>query len=88
VTLYDADRFLYRNTFGRHSIGDRTPGLKRDADGGLTLCLGHEAPADPSNWLPAPAGPCYVVVRLYVPRSDARSWTIPPLRRQAQEGKA
>ena len=81
ITLYDADRFLYRNAFGRHSIGDRTPGLKPDADGGLTLLIGHEPPADPSNWLPAPPGPCYVVLRMYVPRPEARTWAIPPLQR-------
>ena len=56
-----------------------TPGLKPDADGGLTLEIGHEPPADPSNWLPAPAGRCYLVLRLYVPRPEARTWTIPPL---------
>jgi hypothetical protein len=80
VTMYGADRFLHPNTFGRHSIGDRTPGLKRDADGGLSLSISHEAPTDMSNWLPAPAGPCYLVLRLYVPRPEVRTWTAPPLR--------
>jgi hypothetical protein len=78
--MYGADRFLYANSIGRHSIGDRTPGLARDADGGLSLSIGHEAPADMSNWLPAPAGPCYLVLRLYVPRPEVRTWTAPPLR--------
>lgn len=82
VTMYGADRFLYANGMGRHSIGDRTPGLKRDADGGLTLSIGHEAPADTANWLPAPAGPCYLVLRLYVPRPEVRTWSAPPLQRQ------
>lgn len=81
VTLYDADRFLYPNAFGRHSVGDRTPGLRPDADGGLTLEIGHESPADPANWLPAPPGPFYLVLRLYVPRPEVRTWTIPPLQR-------
>lgn len=79
VTLYDADRFLYPNALGRHSIGDRTPGLERAADGGLTLYIGHDAPADTSNWLPAPPGRCYLVLRLYVPRPEVRTWAIPPL---------
>ena len=79
VTLYDADRFLHGNALGRHSIGDRTPGLKPDPDSGLSLVIGHEPPADTANWLPAPAGPCYLVMRLYVPRPGARSWVIPPL---------
>ncbi|MEZ5660750.1 MAG: DUF1254 domain-containing protein [Burkholderiaceae bacterium] len=80
VTLYDADRFLYRNPFGRHSIGDRTQGLKPDADGGLSLIIGHEPPAQTANWLPAPPGPFYLTMRLYVPRAQARTWQIPPLR--------
>lgn len=81
ITMYDADRFLYPNALQRHSIGDRTPGLRYDADGGLTLHIGHHPPADASNWLPAPAGPCYCVLRMYVPRPDARHWVIPPLQR-------
>ncbi|MEZ5650388.1 MAG: DUF1214 domain-containing protein [Burkholderiaceae bacterium] len=81
VTLYDADRFLYANPFGRHSIGDRTPGLQADSDGGLSLAIGHDAPADPANWLPAPQGPFYLVLRMYVPRPEVRTWPIPPLQR-------
>ncbi|MEZ5738338.1 MAG: DUF1254 domain-containing protein [Burkholderiaceae bacterium] len=87
VTLYAQDRFLYPNPLGRHSIGDRTAGLQPDADGGLTLHIGHAAPAaapghggDPvSNWLPAPAGAYYLILRLYAPGPDARTWRIPPL---------
>jgi len=57
VTLYDSDRFLYANALGRHSIGDRTAGLLRDADGGLSLQIGHVCPPRAANWLPAPPGP-------------------------------
>ena len=81
VTMYEADRFLYANPMGRHSIGDRTAQLRTDADGGLTLTVSHTQPADPSNWLPAPAGPCYLVMRMYMPREEVRSWTIPALQR-------
>lgn len=82
VTLYDADRFLYRNDFGRHSIGDRTPGLQRNADGSLTIIFAHTAPANTANWLPAPAGPFYLILRLYHPREGVRSWKIPALQPQ------
>jgi len=81
VTLYDADRFLYPNAAGRHAIGDRTPGLRPDPDGGLTLVVGHEPPREPANWLPAPEGAFYVILRMYLPRPEVRGWTIPPLRR-------
>jgi hypothetical protein len=83
VTLYGADRFLYRNAQARYAIGDRTHGLQRDPDGGLSLLIGHAPPRDPaftSNWLPAPAGGFYLVLRMYNPRAEARSWRIPPLR--------
>ena len=83
VTLYDADRYLYANPLRRHAIGDRTRGLRRDPDGGLTLLVQHEAPADQANWLPAPAGRFYLILRLYRPREDARGWRIPPLQRRA-----
>ncbi len=79
VTLYDADRFLYPNAARRHSIGDRTPGLQRDASGGLTLNFAHAAPADSANWLPTPAGPFYLIVRLYHPHEDAPRWQVPAL---------
>ncbi|MCT9810665.1 DUF1254 domain-containing protein [Acidovorax sp. Be4] len=79
VTLYDADRFLYPNAARRHSIGDRTPGLRRDADGGLALTFSHQAPADSANWLPTPAGPFYLIVRLYHPQADAPRWQVPAL---------
>ncbi len=81
VTMYAADRFLYPNALGRHSIGDRTPGLAMEPDGSLVLTVSHEAPADTCNWLPAPPGPCYLVLRMYVPRPETRTWTIPPLRK-------
>lgn len=79
VTLYDADRFLYGNAIQRHAIGDRTPGLVHDAQGGLTLTIAHQPPADTRNWLPAPAGQFYLVLRMYLPRPEARTWTIPVL---------
>ncbi|MNJ00721.1 hypothetical protein D3C87_2197000 [compost metagenome] len=58
--------------------------LKQDADGGLTLHVQNESPgADrESNWLPAPKGPFFVVMRLYWPKPDALDgkWKAPPLK--------
>src|SRR5690606_13256088 len=69
VTLYRrADCLLAANPMGRHSIGDRTQGLHRDPDGGLSIAIQAQAPADESNWLPAPEEPFYLVLRLYQPR--------------------
>ena len=84
LTLYTLpDRFLSDNPLKRYSIGDRTPGLKRDADGGLTLYVGHASPGPDkeSNWLPAPAAKYSVVARIYGPSEAAMNgaWKLPPL---------
>ncbi len=79
VTMYAADRFLYPNPLERFAIGDRTSGLQHDPDGSLTLIISHQRPSDTSNWLPAPLGSFYVMLRMYCPRAEARTWRIPPL---------
>jgi len=71
LTMYNIpDYYLVENPIGRYSIGDRTPGIVLDADGGLTLTISHAEPEDPvarANWLPAPAGPFRPVLRVYIP---------------------
>ena len=56
-----------------------------DADGGLTLIVQNESPGTDkeANWLPAPKGPFWVVLRLYWPKDEATNgtWTAPPLSR-------
>lgn len=81
LTVYGSDLFLVENEIDRYSIGDRTPGLRRGVEGELTLEIGGPRPSDPSNWLPAPAGPYHLVLRVYEghgPVVDA-SWFPPPL---------
>jgi hypothetical protein len=82
ITLYTLpDRFLYGNPLNRYSIGDRTQGLQYDADGGLTLYVGHASPGKnrESNWLPAPQGPYSFVARIYGPSEAAMNgeWKLP-----------
>ncbi|WP_371497818.1 DUF1254 domain-containing protein [Kitasatospora sp. NBC_00374] len=71
ATIYRLpERLLVANPIDRYSIGDRTPGLVRDPDGGLTLHVRRERPTDPvaaANWLPAPDGPFSVAIRVYGP---------------------
>jgi len=83
LTVYEPDMFFYNNPLNRYSLGDRTPGLRR-TDDGLTITIGGGPPADPSNWIPAPAGPYMLGLRLYEGRSDVvdASWFPPPLMRQ------
>lgn len=72
LTLYSLrDYMLVANPIDRYSIGDRTPGLQHDADGGLTLTIQHAPPLDAkarANWLPAPADAFFLCLRAYLPR--------------------
>ncbi|WP_295797673.1 DUF1214 domain-containing protein [uncultured Microbulbifer sp.] len=63
------ERFLVDNPLDRYSIGSSTKGLKHNPDGSLTLYFSHESPGKDkeSNWLPAPDGPFWVVLRTYGP---------------------
>ena len=84
ITMYDLpDYYLVANPIGRYSIGDRTPGLRRDSDGSITIAIQHEPPADTSNWLPAPAAPFRPIMRLYQPQAAVLdgTWAIPPVTR-------
>ncbi|CAM4019689.1 ATP-grasp domain-containing protein [Bordetella tumbae] len=71
ITLYRrSDCLLVENPIGRHSIGDRTPGLRYDEDGGLSISIQADDPGPTENWLPAPAGAgFYLTLRLYQPQS-------------------
>ena len=77
---------LYANALNRYLINSPIlPNLRRDADGGLTLYVQHSSPgADKeTNWLPAPGGPFFAVMRLYWPKPDALNgkWAAPPLQK-------
>ena len=85
LTMYDKDLFLYDNELDRYALGDRSEGLERDADGGLTIYLQHVRPAAGrvANWLPAPATRFTVTLRLYDPPKRALdgTWKPPGIRR-------
>jgi len=85
ITMYDGKtQLLVDNPRNRYLINSpMLPSLKRDADGGLTLYLQHASPGKDkeSNWLPAPDGPFYAILRNYSPASAVvdRSWKRPDL---------
>ena len=60
------------SAINRYAIGDRTPGLKTNSDGSLDIWIGHANPGPEreSNWLPAPAGPCTMTLRAYLPKPE------------------
>ena len=83
LTMYELPAsLLVANPIDRYLINSAMlPELITDADGGYTLYLQHESP-DPQrqpNWLPAPAGPFLVALRLYLPQQSALEgrWAAP-----------
>ena len=86
VTMYDGKtQLLVENAINRYLINSpMLPALKRDADGSLTIFIQKDSPgADKeSNWLPAPVGPIYVVMRIYWPKEAALdgSWKPPAVK--------
>ena len=75
------------NAIARYSIGDRTAGLVRDADGGLTLRLSATPPPEgTANWLPVPPAQFHLVLRLYLPQPAALDgdYAPPPVERIAE----
>ncbi len=83
--MYGSDAYLHPNALHRYAIGDRTKGLRRGADGSLTITLSHSRPkgAARANWLPAPAGAFRILMRIYEPRRSALNgrWKPPPVTR-------
>jgi hypothetical protein len=77
VTMYDGKtQLLIKNPIDRYLINSpMLPNMKKNTDGSLTLYIQSKAPgADKeSNWLPAPDGPIYMVMRLYWPKTEGAS---------------
>jgi hypothetical protein len=81
VTMYDGKtQFLIDNPINRYLINSpMLPGMKKNADGGLTLYFQKDSPGKDKepNWLPAPDGTIYLVMRLYWPKETPPS-ILPP----------
>ncbi|MBP7704033.1 MAG: DUF1254 domain-containing protein [Caulobacter sp.] len=80
----DGQQFFTANPLNRYSIGDRTRGLKRNADGSVDLWIGRADPGGErsANWLPAPkAGPFSLTMRTYLPRAELLDgrWRLPAI---------
>ena len=73
---------LIGNPIDRYSIGDRTPGLARNADGGFDILIQKEPPASgTANWLPVGEAPFSLIVRIYEPGPGVfdGSYTLPAI---------
>lgn len=85
VTMYDGKtQLLVANPIDRYLINSpMLPGLKQNPDGSLTIYVQKGSPGKDkeSNWLPAPDGAFYMVMRLYWPKNEALEgkWSPPPV---------
>jgi len=75
VTLYEMpSQLLSANPLNRYLINSpMLPDLKKNADGSLTIYIQNASPGAKlqANWLPAPAGPFFMQMRLYWPKQAA-----------------
>ncbi len=83
LTVYDAQGYLVANPQRRYAIGDSHPPLIRRPDGSIVVVMQRTEPSEAGvNWLPTPAAPFRLSVRLYWPKPAALSgaWQPPPVR--------
>lgn len=81
ITMYHGGtQLLIKNPINRYLVNNSMlPDMRKNPDGSLTIFIQRRSPgkALESNWLPAPDGPIYLVMRLYWPRTDPPS-VLPP----------
>lgn len=81
ITMYDGKtQLLIKNPINRYLINSpMLPSLKKNKDGSLTIYIQKKPPSKDkvANWLPAPDGPIYLVMRLYWPKTTPPS-ILPP----------
>jgi hypothetical protein len=82
LTMYDLAGYLVANPTNRYAIGDSHPPLITRPDGSVVVAIQRDDPGDATvNWLPAPAGPFRMSLRIYLPERRALSgaWRPPPV---------
>jgi hypothetical protein len=82
VTMYDGKtQLLIENPLNRYLINSpMLTGMKKNPDGSLTIYIQKDAPAadKKADWLPAPDGTIYMVMRLYWPKEPPAPSILPP----------
>ncbi len=81
VTMYDGrTQLLVKNPIDRYLVNSpMLDQLRKNGDGSLTLFIQKDSPGPDreANWLPAPDGPIYLVLRIYWPETKPPS-ILPP----------
>lgn len=87
VTMYDGKtQLMIENPINRYLLNSQMlPDMTKNADGSLTLYLQKDSPGKDkeSNWLPAPDGTFYMLMRLYWPKQEFLdgTWKQPAVRK-------
>jgi hypothetical protein len=86
ITMYDSSYYFHPNSLNKLTVSMRDKPVA-NADGSLDLYFSHLKPANSpeANWLPAPANPFILMMRMYWPRETPPSlldgtWTIPAVK--------
>jgi hypothetical protein len=86
LTMYGPDNLLVDNPIHRFSTRPTRPGFTPQSDGSVSFVLSQSLPdgVDEARWLPAPAGPFRLGLRLYYPQPTVTSgdWRPPAPRRR------
>lgn len=92
ITMYDGEtQLLVHNPLERYLVNSTMlDTLQLGEAGSLTLYIQKDSPGPDleSNWLPAPNGPFYLILRIYLPLPEALdgSWQHPPIKRVTGAG--
>jgi hypothetical protein len=77
--MYDGKtQLLVANPLKRYLLNSTMlKSFKYGTDGSLTLYVQKDSPgaAEQSNWLPAPDGPFYAILRIYMPAIEVQNST-------------
>ena len=86
--MYNPKYNLVANPINRYSIGDQS-GMKPDADGSLSIYVQKDSPGAEreANWLPAPDGQFFLILRTYLPADDIVNQTWQPPKIAAVAGR-
>jgi len=84
LTMYDGEQLMIENPLNRYLLNSTMlSDMKLNNDGSLTLYLQNKAPKNDvkNNWLPAPDGEFYMLLRVYWPKEEFLngSWKLPGL---------
>jgi hypothetical protein len=71
---------LVPNAANKYVAAGYTPGLKKNADGSITIYIAPHKPvgAPAANWLPVPNGPFSLLLRVYGPQGNTSGTYSPP----------